>query len=181
MSVLERFLLRNPLDIIARQSFGLPKTAKGFLATHQNPRPAGIVMRNCTYPISPWPWEELSDGEFAQEMRHNNGHLISVLLRHPEISNDHSFLRLFDAVETEYVAALGRSRWAFRGQPTDAMVSKVFERMKPVLFALVDEFVEWSVRNRQIVCAALDEIMSHDEFQSGNAMEDIKRLGVDWL
>lgn len=170
----------NPLDALARRAFGLPKTAKGFLAKYQNPRPAGIVLRNCTHPLKPWPWDTLSDAEWAQEMRHNNWHLIAVLLRHPVIANDPSFISLFDHLESEYKARMKRAKWALPYMRRANQVDRILEPLRDALESLVKSFVTWATANRIAVWAALKEIASKPQFQSGNAQEDLDRIGKNW-
>lgn len=178
------WLAFNPLDDLARRAFGLPRTAKGFLATHQNPRPAGIVLGNCTRPLKPWPWVSLTAEDWANEMRHNNGHLIAVLLRHPEIVSSPSFIGLFDALEIEYRAILKRARWAIldaRRPGREQVLKSLFHPLERPLALLVDSFVQWATGHRELVYHALVQIMEDERYRSGNAKMDVKRLGVDWL
>ena len=171
----------NPIDDRARRAFGAARTVKGYLAAHQNPRPAGIVLMTTTPSSSPWPWHSITDDQWKVEMRANNGNLISVLLRHPEISRDSDFLALFDKCETEYQACLKRLKWAWVGRDKNAFVEKVLNPIKPELDKLVDAFVSWATDNRERVWIALEEMAVDEKYQSGNAMSDLRRINADWV
>lgn len=176
-----RSLDNNPIEQQARRAFGAPKTVKGYLAAQQNPRPAALVLMTTAPITSPMPWHSISDDQWAQEMRGNNGNLISILLRHPRISGNAGFLALFDRCEIEYQACLKRLDWGSKGPDQSVFTSKVLNRMEPVFEELVEAFVSWATEHREAVWAALEEIAQGEEYQSGNAMTDLKRLDVDWV
>lgn len=158
---------------------GLPLTVKGFLAVHQNPRPAGIVLRHCTMPINKWPWNDLPDESWTQEMRNNNGNLISVLLRHPDMVSDRSFLAIFDNAETEYKALLKRLKWeslTFSG--TTRRKEILLGKLRGVLEWTVEAFVDWATKNRAKVWNALQEIATNEEYAWGNAVMDLERIDL---
>lgn len=169
----------NPVETIARKSFGLPKTAKGLLATFLNPRPAGIVIR-MTCPFDKRLSELMSDEEWANEIRHNNGNYIAVLLRHPSFASDSDFVDLFASVEVEYRATLKRSKWALFQATRFTRPETIFEHMRSSLKGLIDGFVTWSLKNRRKVVTALHEMETDGRFQSGSAMSDLARTGMDW-
>jgi len=179
--IFNQLVAGNPIDDRARKAFGAARTVKGYLAAHQNPRPAGIVLMATTPISSPWPWHSLTNDQWAEEMRGNNGNLISVLLRHPEISKDAGFLALFGECETEYQACVKRLKWAWIGRDKNAVTKTVLNPIEPALDRLNDAFVSWATDNRRSVWAALEDMASEEQYQSGNAMSDLKRINANWV
>ena len=182
MTFQEFWIDRNPLDAIARRAFGMPKCFKEILATHINPRPAGLVLRSGGAPLKPWPWSELSDLEFGEEMQHNSGSFISVLLRAPEVTNQADFVAIFDEAEAEYRAALRRLLWPGSGAwMTERRVDLAIKRLQPSLQHIEQAFVAWGTKHRQLVVDTFEEMLTQEAWLYGNARKDLARANPAWL
>jgi hypothetical protein len=177
----------NPIDLIVMSARGLPPSGLEFLAI-QNPRPAQLVLSSLQSKHGArWPWDELSDKDWADEMRFNSGSFIAVLLRHQTALGNPDFVQLFESFDRSYRAVLKRRIWAlpvigFRTKP-ERLVKRVIAGTRESLAELEQAFAAWATANRQLVRDVVSEILAAGQdspWASGNAMTDLDRVAPAW-